>query len=217
MDWIEHFPALSALEPAARAILAGRARTRRFPAGTTIVGPGHAPDDMLLLIRGTIRVQQWSEQGREIVLFRAHGGESCVLTAACMLAYQDYDAEAVTETEVEAVALPRAAFEEAIAVSPTFRRFVFTAVSRRMAELFQVIDEIAFRRVDGRLARKLLAMAAADGTVATTHQELAAELRTAREVVSRQLHDFRQRGWVNLGRGAIEVRDRAALGAVAAM
>lgn len=217
MDWIEHFPALAALEPAARAILAQRARVRHVPAGCTVVGPGHAPDDMLLLIRGTIRVQQWSEQGREIVLFRAHGGESCVLTAACMLAYQDYDAEAVTETEVEAVALPRAAFEDAIAVSPTFRRFVFTAMSRRMAELFQVIDEIAFRRVDGRLARKLLALAADDGTVATTHQALAAELRTAREVVSRQLHDFRQRGWVNLGRGAIELRDRAALGAVAAL
>ncbi|MDD3444089.1 MAG: Crp/Fnr family transcriptional regulator [Zavarzinia sp.] len=216
MDWIAHFPELAALEPEAMAILSERARFVQYPAGTTIIGAGRAPENMLLLIEGSIRVQQLSEQGREIVLYRARGGESCVLTTACVLAYQDYGAEAVTETEVRAVALPRTAFEEMIAVSPTFRRFVFTAYSRRIAELFFIIDEIAFKRVDGRLARKLLDLPADEGKVAITHQELAMELRTAREVVSRQLQAFQQKGWVALTRGAVELRDRAALADIAA-
>ncbi|MCW0181456.1 MAG: Crp/Fnr family transcriptional regulator [Zavarzinia sp.] len=216
MDWQKHFPELAALEPGTVRLLTERARMVQFQAGVTVFGPRNGPDNLLLLLEGTIRVQQLSESGREIMLYRVLAGESCVLTTACMLAYQGFGAEGVTETEVSAVAIPRAVFEEMIAVSPAFRQFVFTAYSRRFNELFFVIDEIAFKRIDGRLARRLLALPAAEGRVSVTHQELATDLRTAREVVTRQLQAFQQKGWVGLSRGAVELRDRPALEHLAA-
>ena len=107
-----------------------------------------------------------------------------MLTTACLLAYEDYSAEGVAETDVSAVAIPRAVFEDMIARSSVFRRFVFTAYSRRITDLFMVIEEVAFRRVDIRLAQKLLELASGAAALDVTHQRLAAELGTAREVVS---------------------------------
>ncbi len=211
MNWIDKFPGLSQLEEPIRRTLVERSRVVRVPKGTVVFGPGKAPDNMLLLLDGSLRVQQVSESGREIVLYRVHAGESCVLTTACLLAYEEYGAEGVAETDVEAVAIPNTVFDDLIAGSKTFRRFVFTAYSRRISDLFMVIEEVAFRRVDIRLAQKLLDLAGDGNTLQATHQQLATELGTAREVVSRLLQDFQQRGWVSLSRGSVELRGKAGL------
>jgi len=181
------------------------------PRGTVIFGPGKAPENLLLLLSGTVRVHQTSESGRDIVLYRVSAGESCVLTTACLLAYEDYLAEGVAETDVQAVAVPRRLFDELIAESPVFRRFVFTAYSRRITDLFLVIEEVAFQRMDIRLAHKLLEQAASDGRLEITHQDMATELGTAREVVSRQLKEFQRRGWVEVARGEVRITNRDAL------
>lgn len=194
-----------------KAELVSRSRVVRVPAGTLIFGSGKAPENLLLLLEGTVRVQQVGENGREIVLYHVHAGESCVLTTACLLAYEDYTAEGIAETDLEAVAIPRAAFDELIARSPEFRRFVFTAYARRITDLFVVIQEVAFGRVDLRLAQKLLDLADGGGGVHRTHQSLATEVGTAREVISRQLHEFQRRGWVTATRGEVRLADRAAL------
>ena len=96
-----------------------------MPAGTTIFGPGHVPDNLLLLVEGVVRVSQTSENGREIVLYRVEEGESCVLTTACLLADEPYAAEGMAETDLIAVAIPRATFDELLAASAEFRGFVF--------------------------------------------------------------------------------------------
>jgi CRP/FNR family transcriptional regulator, anaerobic regulatory protein len=215
LAWIDQFPGLSSLDESLQTTLVERSRVVTVPAGTVIFGPGKAPESLLLLLEGVVRVQQVAESGREIVLYRVHAHESCVLTTACLLAYEDYSAEGVAETDVSAVAIPRAVFEDMIARSSVFRRFVFTAYSRRITDLFMVIEEVAFRRVDIRLAQKLLELASGAAALAVTHQRLAAELGTAREVVSRQLQEFQRRGWVAAARGRIEIRDRAALEAFA--
>lgn len=181
------------------------------PKDTVVFGPGKSPENLLLLLEGSLRVQQVSEAGREIVLYRVHAGESCVLTTACLLAYEDYSAEGVTETDVQAVAIPRQVFDDLLSRSKTFRSFVFTAYAKRITDLFLVIDEIAFQRMDIRLAQKLLELAGNDRVVKTTHQQLATELGSAREVVSRLLQEFHRRGWIAQSRGAIEVLDRAGL------
>jgi CRP/FNR family transcriptional regulator len=181
-----------------------------MPAGTVIFGPGKSPENMLLLLEGTVRVQQLAENGREVVLYRVTAGESCVMTTACMLAYEDYSAEGVAETDIVAAAVPRAVFDELITTSKDFRSFVFTAFSRRMTDLFHVIEDIAFRRMDIRLAQKITERAE-DGTLRATHAQLAAELGTAREVISRQLAEFQRRGWVELGRGTVAILDASAL------
>jgi CRP/FNR family transcriptional regulator len=208
--WIDRFKGLSRLEPSTREVLTSRSQVVRMPAGMVIFGPGKSPENMLLLLEGTVRVQQLAENGREVVLYRVTAGESCVMTTACMLAYEDYTAEGIAETDVVAAAVPRAVFDDLIATSKDFRTFVFTAYSRRMTDLFHVIEDIAFRRMDIRLAQKI-AERAEDRTVRATHAQLAAELGTAREVISRQLAEFQRRGWVELGRGTVTILDRPAL------
>lgn len=215
-NWIERFQGLATLSSEVRERLVSRSFLVRAPAGEVIFGPGKSPDNLLLLLSGTIRVQQSSESGREIVLYRVEAGQSCVLTTACLLAHEDYAAEGVAETPVEAEAIPRDVFDDLLAQSPEFRRFVFTAYSRRITDLFQVIDEVAFGRIDARLAQRLQAMEADDGQVRATHQQLATELGTAREVVSRQLQEFQRRGWIAQSRGVITITDPRGLASLAA-
>lgn len=211
-DWIADFPDLVALPADIRTTLVERSRMVRIPQGTLIFGPGKMPEGMVLLLEGVVRVQQVAENGREIILYRVHDHESCVLTTACLLADEEYHAEGVAETDIVAVAIPRAVFDEMIASSADFRRFVFATYSRRITDLFLVIEEIAFRRIDLRLARKLLELGGTERSLHRTHQQLATELGTAREVVSRQLQEFQRRGWIAVSRGRIDILDPAALG-----
>jgi CRP/FNR family transcriptional regulator len=177
----------------------------RLPAGTRIFGPGQSPEAYLLVLDGTVRVQQVSDAGREIVLYRVLTGESCALTTACLMGYEEYQADGIAETDVEAVAIPRATFDELIAKSAAFRKFVFTAFSVRITNLFRVIEDVAFARIDVRLAQRLLELGRDKGRIDLTHQQLAAELGTAREVISRQLNEFQRRGWIATSRGAIDI------------
>jgi len=209
--WIDRFKGLVSLAPDIRETLVSRSTVVRVPAGQVIFGPGKSPDNLLLLLSGTVRVHQTSESGREIVLYRVEAGQSCVLTTACLLAHEDYTAEGMAETDVEAIAIPRAVFDDLLVRSPDFRNFVFTAYSRRITDLFRVIDEVAFGRIDMRLAQRLSAMARTGREVKATHQQLATELGTAREVVSRQLQEFQRRGWIAQSRGTITIEDPGSL------
>ena len=127
------------------------------------------------------------------------------------MGYEEYQAEGVAETDLEVVAIPRAMFDEFIARSASFRRFVFTAFSIRISNLFRVIEDVAFSRVDVRLAQRLLELGGEAGHVELTHQQLAAELGTAREVISRQLNEFQRRGWITTSRGMIDVKNAEGL------
>ena len=121
------------------------------------------PSDLLILIEGTLRVQQVSEGGREVVLCRVRPGETCVLTTACLMTEEGYAAEGIAETDLVLAAVPQAAFDGIMAGSAGFRRFVLETYARRLADLFLVIEQIAFRRIDVRLARRLLDRRAAAG------------------------------------------------------
>jgi len=214
VDWISRFQGLSKLPERIRGILEGRSTVIDLPKGTVIFGPGKSPENLLFLLDGTVRVQQLAENGREIVLYRVQAGESCVLTTACLLAYEDYSAEGVAETAIRAAMVPRVVFDDLIAQSKEFRNFVFSAYSRRITDLFHVIEEIAFQRMDIRLAQKLLDLKQGD-TVKATHQQMAAELGTAREVISRQLSEFQRRDWIKQSRGAIELTDPGSIAKLA--
>ena len=214
--WIAKFTALDRLDPLNRRNLVATSRVRRLAAGTRIFGVGETPRHYLLLIAGCVRVQQVADNGREIVLYRVTAGESCALTTACLLGDEIYQAEAIVETDSVAVGIARTSFDELIASSAAFRRFVFGAFSTRIVDLLRVIEDLAFSRLDLRLAQKLLNLGAASGHIALTHQQLAAELGTAREVISRQLQEFQRRGWIATTRGAVEIVDRPALARLAA-
>ncbi|MFX0540755.1 Crp/Fnr family transcriptional regulator [Roseovarius sp. S4756] len=210
-DWTERFEGLAALSGPVRDELLAEASIIRVPAGTVIFGPGQAPENLLLLLDGQVRVQQVTESGREIVLYRVHAGESCVLTTACLMAFEDYTADGLAETNLEAVAIPKRAFDHAMATSPEFRRFVFAAFSDRITDLFLTVEEIAFGRMDARLAHKLLELSGKNDLITGTHGDWARELGTAREVISRQMAEFARRGWVEQKRGNVRITDRPAL------
>jgi len=214
-DWTLAFPPLRQLPLSVFTRLRDASLIVELPEDSRIFGPGQAPEAFLLLLEGTIRVQQTSESGREIVLYRVQAGESCALTTACLMGYEEYQAEGIAETKIRAVAIPRSLFDELIATSREFRQFVFTAFSRRVTNLFRVIEEVAFERIDVRLAQKLLDLSGKTGQIVATHQDLANELGSAREVISRQLNEFARRGWIKALRGTVDILDRPALSRLA--
>ena len=213
--WIDKFKGLSRLPDDIRAELTERSQIVSVPAGTQIFAPGQTADNLLLLLEGTVKVQQRSDTGRDVFLYRVHAGESCVLTTACMLSFEDYAADGIAETDVKAVAIPRKAFDDLVAKSPVFREFVFTAYSRRITDLFTLIDDIVFQRMDVRLAARLLALADQSDVVHATHAMLGTELGTAREVISRTLSEFQRRGWVEQSRGEVRLTGREGLSRLA--
>ena len=210
-SWINKFKGLSRLPTDIRKELEAGSQIVSVPAGTEIFAPGQTADNLWLLLDGTVKVQQKSETGREIFLYRVHAGESCVLTTACMLAFEDYSADGIAETDVSAAAIPRQTFDSLVAKSPVFREFVFTAYSRRITDLFTLIDDIVFQRMDVRLAARLLELVDENGVVHATHAVLGTELGTAREVISRTLSEFHRRGWVEQSRGEVHITGRAGL------
>jgi CRP/FNR family transcriptional regulator len=190
--------------------LSGQLRSQlqlvRLPAGQDVFRLGDACRTYLVVIEGTVRVQALSSSGREVVLYRVTDGQSCVLTTACLISGERYPAEAITETETVALSMPHPAFSRALAHSVDFQRFVFASQGKRLSELIQRIEDVTFGRVDARLARLLLDRGGFQGGfVAATHQQLASELGTAREVVSRRLKLFEKQGWIRVSRGGIEL------------
>jgi CRP/FNR family transcriptional regulator len=210
-DWLSHFPALTYLEGDAwkRTLRAASATT--LAAGAKAFRPGDVCKGYLMVIAGSIRVQMLTASGKEIVLYRVAPGETCVLTTTCLFGRSTYAAEGIAESETRAVLLPSDEFERAVAQIDGFRRFVFSSFGDRLTDLVVLVEEIAFGRMDRRLAERLAALADPPGRVTLTHQQLATELGTAREVVSRLLKEFERHGWVELRRGHIALIDRAAL------
>lgn len=208
-SWIVGFEGLARLAAADRALLAERSQTMDLPPGAVVFSPGSPCGVYLLVLDGSIRVQMIADTGREIVLYRVRRGESCVLTTACLLGEEVYAAEGVVEEPTVGVAVPAPVFDELMGRSDAFRRFVFAGYGRRVADILATMQAAVFHRIDARLARHLAARGG--GTLDVTHQDLAVELGTAREVVSRHLKAFEKRGLVRLGRGTVEVVEPAAL------
>lgn len=181
-----------------------------LPANTTVFRQGDACGNFLYVLEGSVKVYTRAENGREIVLYRVRSGQSCTLTTACLFSHNRYPAEGKTETEVKALVIPIKLFDEGLEHSADFRNMVFDTYSQRLAEVITLVEELSFGRIDVRLAKRLL-KAGGDKLVSATHQELATELGSAREVVSRQLKEFENRGWVKLSRGKVEILETGPL------
>lgn len=199
------------LSPGLRAAIAARGSLVRCPDGCRLFGPGDPSESFLIPLKGAVRVEHMGESGRSVVLYRVAPGQSCVMTTSCLLSGAPYEAYGYAEGDVEAVALPATAFRDLIEREPAFRDLALGVFSQRIIELVEVIDELLLHRVDLRLAAWLAERAPADGVIAATHQVIAAELGTAREVVSRILKEFERRGWLRLARGEIRLEDLPAL------
>lgn len=205
---LARFPVFSQVPSERLTPLLDQAPRRRVGAGAVLFEPGGACEGFPLLLDGSVRVSKSSEAGREIVLYRVSPGEACLLSGACLMGRSHYGARGVAETEVDLLVIPPAVFESLMLHSPPFRRFVFDTYGERLAEVMELVDEVAFRKLDVRLARLLLQRGP---VVAATHQNLADELGSVRVIVSRLLRGFEERGWVKLERERVSIVDPKAL------
>ena len=209
--WTNACPTVATLDRVTQRFLDEHSRAAQAPAGAWLYREGGVCEAYLILVSGRVRVQKTAPNGREIVLYRVGPGETCVVTTACLMCEIDYDAEAIAETDICARVLPRARFKELLASSESFREFVFRTYGVRVSNLLERIEEVAFERIERRLATRLLDYAGGSDDIVATHQDLAVELGTAREVVSRQLKEFERKGLIELRRGGLALRDQAAL------
>jgi CRP/FNR family transcriptional regulator len=183
----------------------------RIPVGHDVFMEGDLVDAIALLISGVVRVYKIGDTGRELTLYRFGNGESCILTANAILSHKTFPAIATVEKEAEAAMIPSDTFRSWINRYDQWRDFVFDLLSERLSSVMEIVEEVAFRRMDVRLAALLLARCQNQNTIHSTHQELAAELGSSREVISRLLEDFSDQRLIQAGRGQIEVLDKAAL------
>jgi CRP/FNR family transcriptional regulator, anaerobic regulatory protein len=209
----EAYPVLAALPPAEAELLKTPALQHlRVPAGTRLFDEGTQCQGFPLLLAGAVRVARGSAGGRQLELYRVTAGETCVVSTASLVQGQGLSARGDTTEATELVLVSPAVFERWCEVG-VFRRHVFGMFASRLADLMALAEAVAFQRLDQRLAQALLGRG---DTVVATHQALADELGTVREIVSRLLNRFERQGWVGLGRERIQIVDVAALRALAA-
>jgi CRP/FNR family transcriptional regulator len=209
--WLAAFPELNELEDAQRGELLGAIQFSRLREGDVAYRQGQHCHNYVMCIEGQTRVFKTSESGREILLYQVGPGETCVLTTSCLIAGSPFPAESTAETDVLHAALPASTFHRLMGSSPRFRKFVLDNYGDLLSSLIMLVDEVAFASLDLRLARRLLAEANPEGIVAKTHQQLALDLGSVREVISRYLSEWERMGWVQASRGSIEVKNRSAL------
>jgi CRP/FNR family transcriptional regulator, anaerobic regulatory protein len=208
----ELFPALADAAPATLTRIVEHGIHRKVRAGTTMFD-AHTPcAGFPLVLSGTVKVLQRYPNGREMPLYKVRPGESCLLSSSCLLGHADYTAAGIAETDVELLVVPPADFHALIASDESFRNHVFSLFGERLATLMSLVEAIAYQKLDQRLAALLLAKG---DSVQTTHQALADELGSVREIVSRLLRAFEDKDWVDLARERIRITDRAALSALA--
>lgn len=183
----------------------------RIPAGRDVFVEGDRVDGIALLISGVVRVYKIGETGREITLYRFGLGEACILTANAILSQKYFPAIATVEQEAEAVMVPSEKFRFWVRQYDLWQEFVFDLLSQRLSSIMMIVDEIAFRRMDARIASLLLRRSRIQNPVRMTHQAIASELGSSREVISRLLEDFAERGFIRPGRGEIEILEVEAL------
>jgi CRP/FNR family transcriptional regulator len=209
---LERFPFFAGLPQARLESLLAQLQPVRAPKGTVLFHPGQPCGGFPLLLEGAVRVSQSAPSGREIVLYRVEPGEGCLLSGGCLLGRSAYAASGIAETEVALLKIPPALFQELLLEHEPFRRFVFGMYGERLAQVMELVEEVAFRRLDARLAQLLVQRGP---LVSATQQSLADDLGSVREIVSRLLRQFEARGWVELGRGSVTVRDAHALSRLA--
>lgn len=206
------YPALADWPDTLRDAVFADADWLQVPAGTRLFEEGAACQGFPLVLSGAVQVARGSPGGRQLELYRVTPGELCVVSTAGLTAPQALSAHGVAVEASELVLLSREGFDRACG-HEVFRRFVFGTFAERLADLMALAEAVAFQRLDQRLAQALLGRGS---PIRVTHQALADELGTVREIVSRVLSRFERAGWVSLGRERVDVLDAAALRAVAA-
>ena len=169
---------------------------------------GDVCNHLPLIISGRVRVYKIGENAREITLYHLEQGDSCIMTASCIISQKVFPAFAIAETQVEGVIIPANRLRQWVAHNSTWQGYIFGLLSQRLANIIEIVEEVAFRRLDCRIASYLLNNANVQRkTIQITHEAIAQELGSSREVVSRILKTFEKQGLLSLSRGKIELNN----------
>ena len=203
------YPGLAGLPAERLAELLPAQALMHLPAGTQVFAEHQPCQGFPLLLEGSIKVIKLATSGRELMLYRVAPGGSCIISSSCLLGHTDYNARGIAETPLTLLALPVNSFATLMVEHAPFRDFVFHLFADRIGELMQLVEEVAFAKLDQRLAKLILARN--ETVLGVTHQQLADELGSVREIVSRLLKGFAAQGLVTLGREQLTVVDREGL------
>ncbi len=200
------FPELGRDEQLVRAVLSTGSQVQ-LSAGEHICMEGSNCSHLAFVLSGTGRIYKLSETGREITLYRVEPGECCILTLSCIVSEKRFPAFAVSESELQAIIIPAASIQQWMDDSRSWRRYAWNLIAERLGEVISLVEEITFRRMDERLAFYLnqASLFPLRQQARITHQQIAAELGTSREVISRLLKDLEEQGIVELGRGWLKL------------
>jgi CRP/FNR family transcriptional regulator, anaerobic regulatory protein len=205
---LELYPVFGAIPEAAFDQTLAQAISATVPAGALVFDERSACQGFPMLLAGKIKVVKAAANGRELQLYRVTPGESCIITSSCLLGNSPYSARGVAETELQLLIIPPPVFQKLLQTQEPFREYVFGLFSERLAEMMELVEEVAFHKLDQRLAALLLSRGR---VVQVTHQSLADDLGSVREMISRLLKNFAEQGLVALGREQIEILDAARL------
>lgn len=182
-----------------------------LPADAKVFGPGDSCSHFYYVLKGTIRVDLMTRAGKPVTLYRFGENETCILTTSCLLSGDLYNAEAIIEKPVTALAISREEFFSLLDSSSEFRQLVFTSFAARLSSMMIKIEQVTSIPIEQRLAIRVLELNEEQSPIIITHEQLAADLGTAREVVSRKLANWEKRGWIKRGRGSFSVVNKQEL------
>jgi CRP/FNR family transcriptional regulator len=211
LDTLNRFAFYRQAPAAFQTRIAAAAEPLSVAAGADLFRQGEECSELAFVGRGSVRVFKTSETGREITLYHVEDGQSCLVNMLCVLVGRPALATARSEVPTEAVVIPGAAMREWVKTSDLVRDYVIETMAERLIDYMTLFEEVAFGKMDARLAAFLLHRFDSGPFIAATHEEIAAELGTAREVVSRLLRELVRTGAIEVGRGRLELRDEAVL------
>lgn len=209
--WLHLFPALKAMPGDDLALARSQVRFPELKEKEVAYRQGWSCPNYVMCLEGGTRTFKTSASGRELTLYKVGAGGTCVFTTQCLLAGGTFPAESIAEAPTRFAALPAAAFHALMDQSEVFRRFVLDDYASLLSTMISLVDEMAFASLEQRLASRLIAEADSQGSIAKTHQQLALDLGSVREVISRYLSEWEKVGLIRTSRGRIEILDRERL------
>jgi CRP/FNR family transcriptional regulator len=179
-----------------------------IPEGEILIDIGQYIKMMPLLLSGSLKILREDNDGKELLLYHVHPGETCAMSITCCMGDAKSSVRAVAEEDTKLITLPTRIMDEWSNQYPSWKHFIMRTYQRRFEELLNTIDSIAFQKLDDRLERWLKEKIAKspDGVIQITHQEIASELHSSREVISRLLKKMEHQGTLELGRNKITMR-----------
>lgn len=181
---------------------------QKFSRGTFVSMQGDNCNYFPIIKSGTIRVYKISPGGQEMTLYRIKKGESCILTISCLLSNNKFPAVAIVEQDCEVILVPAKVITDWMNRFTIWNEYIYDYLSKVLITVISLVEDITFKRVDIRIAEYLMTAFHAKGKIIkATHQQIAADLGTAREVVSRILKDFEKQKFISLKRGKLIIED----------